>query len=260
LKNPSNVSPAVFVEAWENPPADKLSLVKSLVGHSVIVRKSEQSLNFESVMIVLAFFGMFGWFFYALNAKVNRIQQHDAIVATRISMGGNAYDIGGLANLKVEITPALVVPTVTSTPSPIPSPSVLPSITPSFPMVRENVLMKLSFYDPQIGMYYPDIASVNCANWSVEQNTCLSLMADGTPFAPNYGRAVACPPPMQNGDILEVSYPVQLQGEWTCRDRGWAIENGYLDFLLRYPDMIWTGHDLNLFPWSSTVRAVWVHP
>lgn len=144
--------------------------------------------------------------------------------------------------------------------------TALPAPTGTAVLKRDPVLLKLSFYDPNIARQfkgteiYENLAHTNCANYDFVSDACLSRMADGSVFEVNYGKAVACPPPMQNGDVLDVTYPEALKGRWTCRDRGWAIEKGYVDFLLRYPDMIWTGYNLNNFPWGSTVQAEWVHP
>lgn len=212
---------------------------------------------------------MFGWFLSRVQHRIQVAEEKAQLRATVIAQGGNMYDVGGLANLTVDgtVTPTMDVMqaaayniqmTMQAAYTPTPAPTWTP--TPTAIIKDELVFLKLSFYDPMIGQYFPDIATVNCANWSKELNTCLSTMADGQPFANYYGRAVACPPPMQNGDVLDVIYPVQLQGRWVCQDRGWAIQDGYIDFLLRYPDMVWSGTDLNRFPWSSTVQARWLHP
>lgn len=266
------MSAVPLASPWENPVEDSRALARQIVGYSVVVRKSDQSINPESLLWLGLLVAMIWFFFWRVDARVQLSQDRASTRATALAAGISPYDVGGLGKLTIDgtVTPTLDpiqdayrlfgltltagAPTATATPSPT------ATATPTQIMKRDKVFMKLSFYDPMIGQYYPDIADVNCANWSREQKTCLSTMADGTPFAKYYGEAIACPPPFQNGDVLEVVYPVQLQGLWTCRDRGWAIQNGYVDFLLRYPDMVWTGTDLNRFPWSSTVQAYWIHP
>lgn len=232
---------------------DKPKLAKSIVGHSLVVRKDEQSLNMESVFIVMLIVGIAWFYLWRINVRIEKNVQRQSAVETRIASGGNPYDIGGLADLVITTVPTL-------TPSPIPTATQTPLPTLTLEPKRELVFLKLSFYDPNIGSIIPEIADINCMNFDHVNRVCLSTMANGVPFGAYYGRAVACPPPMQFGDVLEVIYPVQLTGNWVCMDRGWAIENGYVDFLLRYPDQIWTGYNLNNFPWSSTVQAYWVHP
>jgi len=114
-------------------------------------------------------------------------------------------------------------------------------------------LYRLSFYDPMIGRFFPDIALINCAVWDVMTNSCVSSLANGDDFRDWYGRGLACPPGHQLGDVLHVIYPEQLRGDWTCVDRGGGIEGDLLDFLLLYPDDIWTGYNLDNFPWASPV-------
>ena len=218
-----------------------------------MVRKSEQSLNPESVFIVLALVGLVSFYLWRVGAHIDRSQQRQQEIATRIANGSNSYD--ALSQIMVTVQP---------TDTPIPTLTPLPTLTPSATLTAspksELVFLKLSFYDPNIGSVIPSIADVNCANFDHINNVCISTMANGVPFGQYYGKAIACPPPMQHGDVLEVTYPVQLAGRWTCMDRGWAIEYPYVDFLLRYPDMIWTGYNLNNFPWSTTVQATWIHP
>lgn len=238
---------------YENSVDDKKALAKRIVGYSVLVRKSEQSLNPESVLIVLAIVSLAWFFMWRLEVRAVRSQQKQQAIATRIALGSNSYD----ALSQLQVTPMvsqIVLPTDTPMPTMVPSPTV--TIGPK----SELVFLKLSFYDPNIGSIIPDIADINCALFDHINRVCVSTMANGVPFGQYYGKVVACPPPMQHGDVLEVSYPVQLAGNWTCMDRGWAIEYPYVDFLLRYPDMIWTGYNLNNFPWSTTVQARWVHP
>lgn len=232
---------------------DPKALARQLVGHSILVRKSEQSLNPESVFIVLALVGLVSFYLWRVGAHIDRSQQRQQEIATRIANGSNSYD--ALSQIMVTVQP---------TDTPIPTLTPLPTLTPSATLTAspksELVFLKLSFYDPNIGSVIPSIADVNCANFDHINNVCISTMANGVPFGQYYGKAIACPPPMQHGDVLEVTYPVQLAGRWTCMDRGWAIEYPYVDFLLRYPDMIWTGYNLNNFPWSTTVQATWIHP
>ena len=148
---------------------------------------------------------------------------------------------------------------VTLTPSPVyetETVDVLPTVTvETITKVIEYdyFIKKLSFYDPEIGDYFPEIASVNCAVWNIETSSCDSTMANGLNFVDYYGKAVACPPGMATGQEFEVLLPKELAGLWTCMDRGYSVEGDWMDFLLKYPDMIWTGYNLNNFPWGNDV-------
>lgn len=238
---------------YDHPVEDTRLLARQIVGRSVLVRKSEQSLNPESVVIVLLLVAMVYWYLWRVNVRIERSQQRQQQMATLVASGSNVYD--SLDQLQVTSQPSV---------SPMPTLTLAPTVTP-FPTATvapksELVFLKLSFYDPNIGSVIPEIADINCALFDHVNRVCVSTMANGVPFGQYYGKAIACPPPMQHGDILDVVYPVQLAGQWTCMDRGWAIEYPYVDFLLRYPDMIWTGYNLNNFPWSTTVQARWIHP
>jgi hypothetical protein len=160
-----------------------------------------------------------------------------------------------------------VTPTFTSMPSPTvtitplyhlrPSPTV-DFITP----VSQNTnklltqVFALSFYDPHIGYYFPEIASVNCLQWDAEIKECVSKVHHGQDDYHQWlGKGAACPSTLPYDAVFRVITPVQLAGVWRCIDIGDLDRNGlhYIDFMLSYPDMIWTGYDLNSFPWSSDV-------
>jgi hypothetical protein len=251
---------------------DKLAIAKSIVGASVMVRETEQSVNWGSIALGLIFvIALPAWWFHLVGAKIQKANDKQAAIATRMASGDTdrvgAYLVDGTLTVSMDgvfATAASDIISLTMTASaPTVTPTSLPTITPTAGLRGEPVQLKLSFYDPNIGKFFPnnpEVGKINCALWDVAALVCNSNMADGTPFYDAYGKAVACPPPMQNGDLLRVSYPEQLAGDWICQDRGWAIDRGYVDFLLRYPDMVWTGYDLNNFPWWSTVRAQWLHP
>lgn len=144
------------------------------------------------------------------------------------------------------------------TPSPIPTRTAIPSATiqASFtPIVQ--LTFKLSFYDPAIGRIFPEIALVNCAVWDAYLNDCTSKVNHGQDhYSLWYRRGVACPAPFIIGQRFRVISPPELvavSSEWQCIDRGGAIVDGYLDFMLRYPDDIWSGVNLNAFPWNYPV-------
>jgi len=96
---------------------------------------------------------------------------------------------------------------------------------------------------------------LNCADW--KNNECLSKVRNNSDDWRDWmGRGAACPISLPDDMRFEVLLPVQLSGKvWQCIDRGDLTRNGleYIDFMLKYPDDIWTGQNLNLFPWSSEV-------
>jgi hypothetical protein len=148
--------------------------------------------------------------------------------------------------------------------TPTPQVGVKPTPTPEF--VPEKKEFLLSFYDPMIGQYFPDIASINCDDWrpatSYQNAYCASMTASGEDWRDWYGRGLACPPGYELWTVFEVFQPELLRGDWTCIDRGYGVEGQYLDFLLPFPDheiFEQTGWNLNFFPWRELVIAV-VHP
>jgi hypothetical protein len=153
-------------------------------------------------------------------------------------------------------TPVLVFSTPTNTP--IPSTVAAPGL--STPSVNTNAsLMRqfyLSFYDPHIGVYFPDKASTNCLEFDFEVGDCVSKVNHGQDdYRLWIGKGAACPVELPYDTVFYVHQPVELKGIWRCIDTG-ALNVGiysYIDFMLTYPDMIWTGPDLDEFPWSSLV-------
>jgi len=144
------------------------------------------------------------------------------------------------------------IPTSEPTNIPTSEPTNIPTSEPTnIPAeFSETLRCFISFYDPNIGLYFPDVAKVNCPSWNGD--SCPALTASGQDYRLWYGKGVACPPPISLGAIILVLEPEELRGEWVCIDRGLAIENNVFDFLLKYPDDIWTGYNLNKFwHWAS---------
>lgn len=122
------------------------------------------------------------------------------------------------------------------------------------------LVFKLSFYDPHIGYYDPSIAHVNCLQWDEVKRDCLSRVNYGRDqYKIWYGRGAACSNLLARSTRFLVLEPPELRGEWQCIDTGnLDIGNGdtalhIIDFLLHYPTDIWTGPNLNDFPWRHDV-------
>lgn len=125
------------------------------------------------------------------------------------------------------------------------------------PVPSDHLFFNLSFYDPHIGAYFPDIASINCLQFDFGIGDCVSKVNQGQDdYRIWYRRGVACPGALKHDTVFQVIQPVQLAGTWRCIDVG-ALDRGeyhYIDFMLEYPDDIWTGDNLDNFPWSSVVE------
>lgn len=156
----------------------------------------------------------------------------------------------------VTVVVTVPVPSDTSTPTIIiPTPTQENQIEP-VSTARPLYAFRLSFYDPNIGRYFPDKAQINCLTWDFATQTCNSKLNGGLDdFYVWYRRGLACPPALPMYAKVTVVSPEQLKGTWTCIDRGDLVTDNWLDFLLRYPDQVWTGANLNNFPWGSTVAG-----
>jgi len=154
-----------------------------------------------------------------------------------------------------------VTPSPTGMVSPTPgSYLILPATsTPVLPSgaVRKDFL--LSFYDPDIGRLFPEIALINCHTWNFDTKVCESPMGNGEDHRENYWKALACPKYYEYGTVFVVSSPSWLAGEWICKDHGDLIlpQGEYLDFLIPVNDILarFDGN-INNFPWSSLVETI----
>jgi len=194
-----------------------------------------------------------------------------SVRAQRVYAQQVAYN-ATMESVKATLIPALVnlaiTPVdpmfVTATPSPLPLPSLTPLpaqgawITPaSTPSLH---IFRLSWYDPDIGRIYPDAALTNFHDWDYQASVCRSRLSSGDDYRDWYGRALACPNEYPIGTIYRVYLPAELAGDWVCLDRGGAVVGDILDFLLRYPDQVPWGADINATPWLSPVVAEVFYP
>lgn len=185
----------------------------------------------------------------AANEKTRiRVQQEydQMVLSTVVPAMHNAYSTA----VQSYVTPS---PIPTNTPMGATATAVY---TPTGTAIQ-TLTFKLSFYDPAIGRIFPDIAFINCAVWDTYLQDCTSKVNHGRDhYSLWYRRGVACPAPFVVGQKLRILSPFELaaiSSEWVCIDRGGAIVDGYLDFMLRFPDDIWSGPNLNDFPWNYPV-------
>lgn len=228
---------------------------------SVVKRRTEQAININSVIWLLFGVSVVVFWFWALGNTNKR-----AAIQSQIRMTKNAGFMQGIypgtgtpaggviigmdGNTRIAPTPfpslspdlymtpemlatyasrvfwATVEARYTPTPSPtvtvIASETPNPTITPT--MYSVDVVFKYSYYNPKLG-------GVNCFQWDAVLNDCMSMMANGEDWRPNFGKVVACPPDIALGTVIEVTYPDALKGLWTCKDRGSAIVDRWIDFL-----------------------------
>lgn len=116
---------------------------------------------------------------------------------------------------------------------------------------------KLSFYDPEIGDHFPEYALVNCANYDFNIQTCISrILLNHYSFIDYYGYAIACPSWLPDFAMLKTNSDIEFHQlrdrEFVCLDRGGAIVDNWIDFLLHYPQDV---KDLNTFPFGSLFTA-----
>lgn len=183
-----------------------------------------------------------------------------------VSLDGVRLDDVQLGDEGQHEPPITQSPTVTPAPTLTPVPEYTPVVVVSTPTPEPTATnvpyetFRLSFYDPNIGKYFPDNAFTNCFDWDPAAEVCRSTTASGYRHEEFYGRGLACPDRYPLGTVFRVLRPVQLAGDWYCIDRGGAITDDWLDFLLQYPDGLWTGANINDFPWGTEVRAEVYYP
>lgn len=263
----SRKSPVLF-NAPKNdelePDPEKHSIASTIVSASIIKRRSEQSINFNSILWLFAGIMLFVFWGWALNNTNSRAAKQAVARQTQMAQlrDGTYLTPGtGLNSVYIVIDPDYKTPTPTKTPiptisndqmktpgvlatyasivfwstveagyTPTPTTTNTPDITQS-PVPTEtpkgysiNFVFKYSYYNPKLG-------GVNCFEWNNELQDCMSTLANGEDWRDKYGKVVACPPDIALGTIVEVTYPDALKGYWICKDRGSAIVNNWIDFL-----------------------------
>lgn len=154
------------------------------------------------------------------------------------------------------LTATLLYVSPTSTVTPVVVPSTTSTMVPFVVLTPDTLQFALSFYDPHIGAIFPDKADTNCLQFDWVIKDCVSKVNNGQDdYKIWLGKGAACSKLLPYYTKFYVHHPPQLAGLWTCIDNGDMDRNGlhYIDFMLSYPDDIWTGPNLNEFPWSSPV-------
>lgn len=102
---------------------------------------------------------------------------------------------------------------------------------------------RYSYYDPRLG-------GVNCAEFDISKNECMSFMASGLDWRDYWGIAIACPLEYPIGTRIYVIKPELISRYYMCLDYcpACTVDNRYIDFL---------DTELRL-PWRSEILAeVW---
>lgn len=227
---------------------DKAAIARQLVGVDILVRRSDQSINFPGLVIGLFFVvGVPYLWLRSIDFSINHASSarptFSAVHSARVT------PFRPLGSRAVSTFTQVFVPTYTSYPTYTPYPTVQPSPTP------ELVTGLFSFYDPMIGVDKPEIALVNCDNWDAVNKTCLSGLRDGSHFQDHYFDSMACPSDLY---FAGAAYNV-ISPKWladlvtpvvTCRDTGGAVVAPYFDFLIPWKSMPF---DYDKIPWRTPV-------
>lgn len=224
-------------------PVEPYEIARSIVGASVVVRKTEQSINWNSILIAVVFLVVIPYFW--VRALVNKVERSNAAASARatrmvqIKQGTLSPAINTPMNdANLFMTPGAVQNVASTafyatlqsgyTATPTATLTAIQAISTATPtstaLYSVNVVFRYSYYNPKLG-------GVNCFDWDYATADCRSMMADGTDWRTEYGKAVACAPDIALGTVVEVTYPDALRGVWVCRDRGGAITGDLIDFL-----------------------------
>lgn len=225
-----------------------------LYPHKVKVTRGR--LNVKQIVYVVGYIGFMVFACNLMLAPVNAKQLPSFPTLDFVSTASFILTETALPLVTPTVTPS-PIPTFTNTPVPFPASSPFPTLSVSI-NTNEPVLLtyNLSFYDPHIGYYFPEIAGVNCLEFDYELRDCVSKVHHGLDdYRMWLGKGAACPASLPYDAVFLVHEPKELVGYWRCIDTGDLDRPPYhyIDFMLTYPDMVWTGSNINDFPWSSPV-------
>jgi hypothetical protein len=214
------------------PDPEKQKIASAMVYGSVIKRRNEQSINWYMLMLgtlTLVFIPL--WWISSIVKKSELATLRKETRAIQYSQITN--EINNAQSTRVSVDSPLgaaSLPTIPANPIPnitinVIQPTPGSTSTPTPPAPYSPLMMfRYSYYNPKLG-------GINCAQWDDVQQDCVSTLANGEDWHVNYGKALACPPDIALGSILQVVYPPELVGLWECKDRGGMITGDLLDFL-----------------------------
>lgn len=162
----------------------------------------------------------------------------------------------------VRATFAAPTPTLAFFPSPTLQPTSTPypvSTSEPGPRKLDYALLsvkRLSFYDPDIGKAYPEIAEVNCVSWNYQTQNCDSTLSDGSDWRLQYETVAACDlADYERRAVYRILSPEWLRERvpvFLCADTGAAVQGNIIDLLLHWDDLP-GGYTLATFPWLTEI-------
>jgi hypothetical protein len=208
------------------PDPARYALAAGMVYGSMIKRRNEQSINWY--MLALGFFGLvilpYWWISSIIRKSEIATLKREERLAAHVLPTADGVSISAPELIPIALPTIPNNPIVIQVEYPTAQPTAQPSATPTPAAYSAPMQFRYSYYNPKLG-------GVNCALWDAALNDCMSTLATGEDWRTGYGSVIACPPDMALGTVLDVQYPPELQGAWTCKDRGGLIVGDFLDFL-----------------------------
>jgi len=232
-------------------------IARKLIKPSYGVRKSDQQFNPGGVLmpLLLIFVTGYTWIWLASGASRKGQTTQEIIEATMAARQNMALDATRT------VLEASITPTPTETPTETPTPSLTPTPTRQGTLTR----FRFSWYNPNLltdreVLELTDLVAVggrymmtaNCWNYDAYKNRCTSPVASGDDWQDWLGTGAACGPSYEFGTILVL---VDHDREFVCVDRGGAIGDDVIDFLLSPDDDLVSTYD-----WSDLVNVLVVQP
>jgi hypothetical protein len=222
----------------------KVIEAKKIIGGDVVKRRSEQTININSILLVVALVGMPVWWISAVEAKnVEQQERKDARATERVILMQGTPTPGSVS-VEFPVFGSSVTPEATQTPTPEATQTPTPEVTPAPPASGELIGFYYSYY-------YPNYGGVNCHgdNWNETTKTCKDITSSGYPWSHFLDRGVAIHPSLIDrypfGTIFHVHYPPALRGDYIVIDLcSGCIRDGspnlvWLDFLSGFQRADW---------------------
>jgi len=232
-------------------------IARKLIKPSYGVRKSDQQFNPGGVLmpLLLIFVTGYAWVWLASGASRKGNTSQEIIEAT----------MAARQNMALSATRTALEATETLTPTETPTITPQPSWTPTPTRQGEMRTFRFSWYNPNLltdqeALEIADLVAVggrylmtqNCWNYDTYKGRCVSPVASGDDWRLWLGTGAACGPSYEFGTVLVL---VDHDREFTCVDRGGAIGDDVIDFLLAPDDELVTRYG-----WSDLVNVLVVQP
>jgi hypothetical protein len=242
---------------------DQEKIVEMLVGKSMFVRKSEQTVNVAVVIPIILGIVAIPYLYtkvlsWSYSVSTSRSEKAQLSVKTMVPDMNSQAGIFPIYLTQTAILPqptqVIKVQVQVNYPTSMPTPSATADLAQVF---------YYSYYNPDViapGDLLPngDCATpeknwchtTNCWDYDVKAGKCVSPTASGQAFRDWWNKGVACGQKYPLWTVFVVVDPPALAGRWTCIDRGGTIDQSRLDFLQ-------PAQSVN---WGSEVRAIVEYP